>query len=81
MQSGGRLGRPRTRAAKARVRQRLQGQQHRRRLIARLARLLRKGRKRARLLHSGPVALFVGGLGSFLGQVALFVGRRCSCLG
>ena len=57
MQGGRRLGRQRTRAAKPRVRQRLQRQQHRRRLIARLARLLREDRERARLLQQGPVAL------------------------
>ena len=67
-----RFGRDWTLAAKPCARQSLQRKQHRGRLIAGLACLLREDRERTRLLQQGPVALFVGRLSRYLRQVALF---------
>jgi hypothetical protein len=81
MQRRGRVVRQRPHAAKPWLGQRLERQQHRRRLIALAARLLREDRQRARFLEQGLIAPFVGRLCGRLGQIALFTGGRRSLLG
>jgi hypothetical protein len=81
MQRRGRFVGQWTRIAESRVWQRLQREQHRRRLFAGLARLLRQNRERARLLYQRTIALLVGGLCRLIGEVTLLVGRCGGFLG